>query len=224
MKKSEVNKMPRQVIDLDAMTASDSVYTSLRKMIIDRELVSGQKLSEVALTQKLGVSRTPIREALRRLAADGFVNIVPKCGARVARMKREDIEDMYELRAHLEGWAAYRAAGRITPLTAARLEEKIAEEEIIFAERDLERYIEVNRAFHMLIAEASGNKSLAEYIAQIHERTFVCMVLIETSFDFDDPTLEDHREIVRCLKAGDAETAMDLSEKHVMASLLDFGS
>lgn len=203
-------------------TTVDTVYSRIRRMILYKELVSGQKLSEIGLSEQLGVSRTPVREALRRLSNDGFVLLVPKSGVWVASPSRKEVEDAYAVRAKLEGWAASMAARNVTPLFLARLGEKIDEEDEIFADRDLESYLEVNTAFHMIIAEATKNSILMEYIQDILAKTFIYMVFMERYFDFEqNPSLDEHRRILEAFTDKDEALCVYLAEKHVKTALVE---
>ena len=207
--------------DLYASTA-DTVYHNIKRMILRKELRSGQKLSEIGLSEQLGVSRTPVHEALRRLASNGFVVIVQKSGAWVASPTRKEVEDTYAVRARLEGWTASMAVQRVTPLFLARLEKKIEEEDEIFKVRDLERYIEINTAFHMIIAETAGNSVLTGYIADILSKTFIYMVFMDRYFDFENnPSLDEHRHILDAFTAKDAALCVHLVERHVKTALLE---
>ena len=129
---------------------------------------------------------------------------------------RPEMVDTYEVRNALECLAVRKAAEKITKVQLARLEEKIAEEEEVFDRRDLEAYIEVNNAFHRIIAEASGNLALADTIENYLARTFVYMVFFESFFDFDtNPSLEEHRAILAALKRHDPEEAVKLMNHHI---------
>ena len=194
----------------------DTVYNQVRRLMLLKQLTPGQKLSEISLSEEFGVSRTPVREALRRLANDGYVLLIPKSGAWVASPTRKEVEDAYTLRGKLEGWAASMAAKHVTPLFLARLDEKIHEEDLIFKERDIEKYLHINTSFHMIIAEASGNSLLMEYVKDILARTFMYMVFLERYFDFDkNPSLDEHREILEAFTARDEERCVLLTERHV---------
>lgn len=198
------------------------MYRNIKRMILLKELRAGQKLSEIGLSEQLGVSRTPVHEALRRLESNGFVVIVQKSGAWVASPTRKEVEDTYAVRAKLEGWTASMAVHRVTPLFLARLEKKIEEEDEIFKVRDLERYIEVNTAFHMIIAETAGNLVLTEYIADILSKTFVYMVFMDRYFDFENnPSLDEHRRILDAFTAKDEALCVRLVERHVETALLE---
>jgi DNA-binding GntR family transcriptional regulator len=202
------------------LTAADSVYSAVRKLIIRKELVSGQKLSEIGLSEQLGVSRTPVREALRRLSNDGFVSIVPRSGVWVSSPTWREVENAYMVRGKLEGWAASIAARNMQPVLLARLAEQIALEEEVFRIRDLERYLEVNTAFHEIIAEASGNSVLAGFIGDILSKTFIYMVFVGRYFDFDtNPSLDEHKKILRAFETEDEQLCARLAEEHVATAL-----
>jgi len=201
-------------------TTTERVYKELKRRIFLKELKPGQRLPEESLARTLSVSRTPVREALRILANEGLVDLIPNSGARLVSPTLEQVKDSYEVRGHLEALAASKAAGSITPVQLCLLQEAIDEEEEIFSSYDLERYLDVNARFHNIIAEASGNRTLAEHVARILAGTYVFMVFLESFFDFDtNPSLDEHREILGALKGGDESLAVDLMRKHILLSM-----
>ena len=206
-------------------SAVDEVYHKIKSMILRKELRRGEKLSEVALSRELEVSRTPVREGLRRLAADGFVQIVHNSGAWVSCPSSKEVEDAFYVRAKLEGWAASMASRKVTPLFIARLQDNIEKEEEIFKEYDIEKYLDVNVAFHMIIAEMSGNTVLMDYIREILGVTFVYSLFFERFFDTPlNPSLDEHRRISEAFASQDEDLCVRTLEGHVMESLssLDF--
>lgn len=203
-------------------TAAEAVYHKLMHMIFTKQLRPGQRLPEVNVAEQLEVSRTPVREALRRLANEGLVVLMPNVGARIVTPTRQEMLDAYEVRNALECLAARKASVRITQVQLARLEEKIEEEAEVFAQRDLEAYIEINNAFHRIIAEAGGNLALADTIENYLARTFVYMVFFESFFDFDtNPSLEEHRAILAALRAHDEEETVRLMNNHIWQATED---
>ncbi|MGC9489644.1 MAG: GntR family transcriptional regulator [Thermovirgaceae bacterium] len=200
----------------DFFTASEYVYRELRKRIFRKQLQAGQRLPEASIARELEVSRTPVREALRRLANEGLVDFVPNLGARLVFPTTEEVQNAYELREYLERLAIRKAAQRIRPPELYMLEENIHEEEKAFAERKLDDYLQVNIAFHRIIAEASGNGMLAEFVGNVLSRIYVYMVLFESFFDFDsNPSLEEHRQLLEALRQKDAGLAEQLIRTHV---------
>lgn len=201
------------------ISAVDYVYKELRRKIMNKEFKPGQHLPETALAEQLDVSRTPVREALRRLANEGLVVIIPNGGARLANPSKQEIEDTFEIRAYLECLAIKKAVHRITPLQICMLEEEIQREETIFPEKDLDKYLEVNNAFHKVIAEASDNVVLYELIVNMLSRSFVYLVLFGSFFELENnPSLDEHREIVKALKEHNEDKAVELVRSHILSS------
>lgn len=201
-------------------TASEFVYEQLRRKIFEKSLTSGQRLPEVAIAKEMDVSRTPVREALRRLESEGLVQIVPGWGACLASPTRQEIIDTYEVRETLELMAVRKAARCITPLQICRLQENIDAERQIFIHKDLEAYLKINDEFHIMIAESSGNMTLAGYVRNVLSRIFVQMIFFESFFDFDaNPSLEEHVAILDALKAHDEELCAKLIREHLRLSM-----
>lgn len=201
-------------------TAAEFVYNQLRKKIFEKALTSGQRLPEVAIAKDLNVSRTPVREALRRLESEGLVQIIPGWGACLASPSKQEIIDTYEVREDLEIMAIRKAAKRITPLQLCRLQEQIDAERETFVDRDLESYLKVNDNFHIIIAESSGNSTLVGYVKNILSRIFVQMIFFESFFDFDtNPSLEEHITILNALKEHDEAECVRLMKEHLRLSM-----
>ena len=198
-------------------TAVETVCRRVRRLILSKEFRAGQKLSEIGLSKQLEVSRTPVREALKILAGDGLLVLVPKSGVWVANPSKREVEDAYALRVKLESWAVSMAVRNVTPLYLARLNERIQEETEVFAgDGDVERYLEVNTAFHMTIAEMSGNSILMEHVRMILEKTFLYMGFHERIFDpRDNMSLKEHIELMDAFTDRDEARCAHLMERHV---------
>jgi DNA-binding GntR family transcriptional regulator len=206
-------------------TSADYVYHELRHKIITKQLKPGQRLPEVNIAVQMGVSRTPVREALRRLASEGLVIIIPNSGARLASPTKREMDDTYIVREELECLATRLAAAKISERNLRRLEDAVIEEERAFEEKNLELYLEVNETFHKVIAEASGNRVLTEYIENILARTNAYVVFYDPFYDLEEnPSIAQHKEIVRALKEKNAEKAETLMKEHLENSLRDLGN
>ncbi|MEA3507742.1 MAG: GntR family transcriptional regulator [Synergistota bacterium] len=206
-------------------TSADYVYQELRHRIITKNLKPGQRLPEVNIAVEMGVSRTPVREALRRLASEGLVLIIPNSGARLASPTRREMEDTYVVRKQLECLATRIAAGRISERNIRRLEDTIIEEERAFEEKNLELYLEVNETFHKVIADSSGNRVLSEYVENILARTNAYVVFYDPFYDIEDnPSVIQHKGIVQAFKDREADLAVDLMREHLKLSLYDLGN
>ncbi len=206
-------------------TSADYVYQELRHRIITKNLKPGQRLPEVNIAVEMGVIRTPVREALRRLASEGLVLIIPNSGARLASPTRREMEDTYVVREQLECLATRIAAGRISERNIRRLEDTIIEEERAFEEKNLELYLEVNETFHKVIADSSGNRVLSEYVENILARTNAYVVFYDPFYDIEDnPSVIQHKGIVQAFKDREADLAVDLMREHLKLSLYDLSN
>ena len=136
------------------------VFHTLRKAIIQGELQPGERLMEVSLANKLGVSRTPVREALRQLDLEGLVEIAPNRGAKVIGISRKDVEDIYHMRARLEGLAARKAAEQIKEEELAELEEVILLSEFHVKKPESKQMVRLDGRFHEIMYRASGSRML----------------------------------------------------------------
>lgn len=200
-------------------TSAEYVYSTLRREIITKQLTSGTRLPEVTIATRLRVSRTPVREALRRLASEGLVLIIPNSGARVASPGRKEMEDAYVVREELECLAVRLACSRVTEKHLRRLEECVADEERAFDDRNLESYLEVNESFHRVIAEASGNRVLREYVENILARTNVYIVFYDPFYIVEtNPSVGEHRMIIEALRARDPKLAVERMRDHIRLS------
>jgi DNA-binding GntR family transcriptional regulator len=200
-------------------TSADYVYQEMRHQIITKQIKPGQRLPEVNIAVRMGVSRTPVREALRRLASEGLVLVIPNSGARVSSPSLREIEDAYVVREDLECLAVRLAASRITDRSLRHMEESIYEEERAFGERNLELYLEVNESFHRIIAEASCNRVLSEYVENVLARTNVYIVFYDPFYDIENnPSVGEHRGIVEALRIHDVDRAVELMRSHVRLS------
>ncbi len=203
------------------VSVGDPVYVELRRLIIEGRYSPGTRLVEERLAQDLGVSRTPIRQALARVAADGLVAIYPNRGAVVRTFTRDDLIDAYDLRATMEGYAAYRAAGRASAAQIERMERAAEALEISigrsFASREEEIHYLVaqNEIFHGTVIDASANRRLQALLP-----TIVDVPMQYRSFAHYTPAERQvsnffHRGILRALRAADGDRARSVMQEHI---------
>lgn len=204
-------------------TAPGLAYSEIKRLIILKKLKPGQRLSENALSKEIGVSRTPVREALRRLAAEGWLTLIPDTGVWVASPTKREIMNAYEFRSKLETWGVEMAMPNITPLVITRLEDCIEEEEAIYKGlKNAENYPETNSKFHLIIAGASGNDSLRQHLETAIKRTDIYMILYEDYIDFDQNcSLAEHRSILEAIRAKDPAAVIREIQAHVERGFLD---
>jgi DNA-binding GntR family transcriptional regulator len=203
--------------------AVDLAYGKIRAGILDGQLAPGSRLKEKELVEFCGVSRTPVRDALRRLAAEDFVSIQPNQGAQVRSWNKEDLDDLFALRALLEGYAARRAAKRITQEGLDRLEMVIGQMTEILAadlpqEEKISEFLRLNRAVHEPIWEASGSKRLISVLSNLVEQALVVHTVRYFTMDRIATSHRHHEDLLRALKAGDESWAESIMTNHIHAA------
>lgn len=190
------------------------VVDQLRRAIFSGEYKPGERLVEDRLASDMGVSRVPVREALRVLAAEGLIDIAPRRGATVTALSSIAARDMIEVRATLEGLNARLAARRHSAATVAALESVLAMGSRATAKRDAQTLNTLNARFHDLLANAGGNAVLAEIMRTLRTRT--TSFFAEMSRKRAKETWEEHAAIVRAVIDGDEALAELLATRHVV--------
>jgi DNA-binding GntR family transcriptional regulator len=197
-------------------SASAAANEVIREAIIDGRLAPGQRLKEEELARELGMSRTPVREALLRLQSEGLVESLPRRGAIVRSYAVDELDEMYQLRAVLEGYAARRAATRISPEDLTRLEDSCARFDRLRAEDDLLDLVQENLFFHNVILEAAASDRLGPMVRKV-----IDIPLVYKSFYWYSPEQKlisehYHKQLTRALRLGDAERAELIMREHVL--------
>lgn len=198
---------------------AESVYQRILEAILSGTLAGGMELSEVALAAELGVSRTPVHEALLRLAADGLVEDLASRQARVAKFTRQDLADIYEVRRILEPAAAELAAARIADEQLAAL--RTAADELIAAESKRDwpsRAIDFDLHFHDVVAAAAGNERLRREIV-MYRRLVRAFCRATGTRDNLRQAFAEHQRILAALVARDAQAARIAMDEHIVARL-----
>lgn len=200
-------------------TSSDFVYLELRARIVNKQLKPGQRLPEVKISAEMGVSRTPVREALRRLASEGLVRIIPNSGARVSAPTISEVEGAYAVREYLEELSVSLACKYgIERRMSERFQEVLEAEEAAFAARNIEASLEANNDFHRLIADASKNTVLREYVENIILRTNVYILFYDPFDEDENYSTVEHKSILNAILAGNAEMSGKLLKEHLQHS------
>lgn len=198
---------------------SQRVYSILKTAIIQGDLEEGSKLTEAKVANELGVSKTPVREALRQLADEGFANTIPNQGVIVSRILIEDIKDFLQIRIALEGMAANLAAKRISKKEIKELE-KYNEQMCEFAvKKDLSAFGKENAKFHNLLLHASGNKRLMRIVGNFTDIAYRFWLKSLNEPEKLKSTLEEHSNILTALKKRDPEQAEQLIKTHLSNAL-----
>lgn len=191
------------------------VFETLREAIINGTLKPGDRLMELQLAEQMGVSRTPVREAIRKLELEGFVAMVPRKGAYVSDISVKDVVDIFEVRAALEGLAAGLAAERITEEELDDLEKTLFETSEIISGDDINAIVESDNNFHEIIYRASRNQRLTSIITLLHEQI---QRFRATSLAMPGRTknaIEEHKKIVEAISERNVELAQTLAREHI---------
>ena len=206
------------IIDLkirDYKNAREAAFEKIKEAIIKGHFKPGEKLVEQTLAQEMGVSRTPVREAIRRLEAEGFVVSIPRKGVVVSRADKEEIVQLYSIRAELEGLAARWAIENADEDDMRKLDEAISRMEETAASGDLDGVVQSNTLFHDAISQASKSRILCTLLKTLQDNI--------QRFRFQSlhlpgrpvAALAEHKEIVAAIKEKKAEEADRLLKEHL---------
>ena len=200
---------------LNIASVVDQVYEAIRDRITSGSLPRGARVHQEDLAEELGVSRTPVREALRRLAAEGLVEMRTNRGARVADIDQGGMRGAYDARLVVEPGAARLAAGRRPPEPLARMRAAVAAQRRSL--RSVERSFEANREFHLALVAASGNDYLLQFVerlwvARIGATIYERQVQTQGRMELD---VREHEQILEAIEAGDGRRAESLTRRHL---------
>ena len=197
------------------------VYEELKRQIMVGEIAPGTRMMEVELAEEMGVSRTPVREAIRKLEKEGLVTIEPRRGAYASDISAKDMVDILEVRQDLEGMAAGIAAQKITDEGRIELENIARKYKDSVDREDIEEIIKNDEAFHKYIVSLSGNKTLIKMVSQMQELALRFRYIYYEDFSRFKNQPSEHQAIVDAIAGGDVAGARKYAEEH-LAGLKDF--
>ncbi|WP_051631090.1 GntR family transcriptional regulator [Afifella pfennigii] len=212
--------LKKKTAETGGQRAAEVAYSAIRTGILNSRWKGGSHLREQELASAIGVSRTPVREALRRLNAEGLVTLVPNLGARVNDWKAHDLDEIFGLRALLESYAVELAASRIGEDEIAELKRLCEKMEGLIVEGqriDHQRMSVYNDRFHGILYEASGNGRLRQLLKQVVEMPLVLRTFARYERRDLMRSMNHHREIVEALQAKDGAWAASVMRSHVRA-------
>lgn len=203
----------------DKYSLRGRVYDQIRGDILNGIYKEHEELKEATLGEKMGVSRTPVREALRQLELEGLVEIIPNKGARVTGITKKDIDDIYQIRYLLEGLSARWATEHVTEEQLDKMEETLYLTEFHAAKGNYAQVYELDSQFHELMYEASGSKLLNHILSDFHMYvTRVRRISLANSKRSKNST-EEHRAILTAIKERNADKAEECAHNHIMSSI-----
>ena len=191
------------------------VFEYLRNAILAGELKPGERLMEVTIADQLGVSRTPVREAIRKLEKESFVIMIPRKGAYVADLTKNDIIEVLEIRKELEGFAAFLAAERMSDAEKEALSKIVEHFNESMVDMDKKSMIEADNEFHSLIFDATKNQRLIAIIGDLHDQFQRFRLIYFNEFNNFKEIQDSHNRIFDAIINKDGITARKEAENHV---------
>ncbi|MCI8635240.1 MAG: GntR family transcriptional regulator [Eubacterium sp.] len=194
----------------------DVVFHTLREAILKGDLKPGERLMELQLAAKLGVSRTPIREAIRMLEQEGLAVTIPRKGAQVAAMTEKDMEDVLQIREALEILAAQLACKKITGAQLAALEDNVAQFKAAAKASDLKWMAQADIDFHDMIYQAAANPKLVLMLNNLREQVYRYRVEYIKDDKNHPRLIEEHRQIILGLKRREKDYVTEMMKRHLV--------
>jgi DNA-binding GntR family transcriptional regulator len=202
-----------------ALPLRDQIYHQIRNLIVVGQMRPGEIINEVAIAEALGVSRTPVREAVKRISDEGLVNILAQTGIYVAPISRADLEEAYVIRRALEMESARRAAARFSPAAGELLKDNVAAHRLAISQGRYATAIQLDDVFHRTIAEICGLPMIWRAVDISKAQMDRGRHLVIPKPGYGEQTIEQHEAIFEALKRHDAEGAAQAMERHLETSL-----
>ncbi len=194
---------------------STQIYNAIRAGILEGKYSEDEFLQEIRISEEFGVSRTPVREALKQLEQEGLVEFMPNRTAKVSNISIEDIEDIYEIRSLIEGLAARWAAEKITDEEIECMQESIELAEFYTIKGNAENLTKEDSNFHQLLYSACNSKYLQHILTDFHQYSRMARVKSLSDRERSLKALEEHKAIFEALKEHNAEKAEKFANQHV---------
>lgn len=201
---------------MDNYSLRGQVFHAIREDILKGRYKENDELRETTLGKELGVSRTPVREALRQLELEGLVKIIPNRGAFVTGISEKDVRDIYMVRSVLEGLCVQMAAEHMTKECIDELEEVLLLAEYYLEKGNMEQLTELDGKFHQILYTASESRILEHVLSDFHKYVQLARRNSVKTESRAQKSLEEHREILEALKENDAEKAEKLANTHIL--------
>ncbi len=195
---------------------SQEIAKRIREMIRKGVLKKGDRIVEKPLCQAMGVSRTPLREALRLLSSEGLIELIPNRGGFVAEPSMKDIREMFQVMSILEGTCARECAKKIDDKGLTKLEKLFDKLEKYFEQENHEKYMSVNHSYHTLVQELAGNKVLSEVINGLRQKILLYRYRQIYLPNRLNTSMQEHRDLQDAFRKRDPEAAERLMKEHLM--------
>ncbi len=194
---------------------ADSAYRALRDRLVTLRIPPGSPIDEDAIGRELKMGRTPVREAIKRLALENLVTVFPRRGTFASEINITDLADISDVRAQLEGHAAYRAAERITDTQRADLSGLLVELELSRGQDDVEVLMELDATVHRFIYQCAGNPFLEETLGRYLNLSLRIWYLVIDRLPHLFARVHEHEEVLHAIESGQAERAREILTRHI---------
>jgi DNA-binding GntR family transcriptional regulator len=205
---SAESRIPRELL-------ADRAYADLRDRIVTLQIAPGAPIDEDVLGGELGIGRTPVREAIKRLALENLVTVFPRRGTFASEINITDLADISDVRMQLEGHAAYRAAQRITPAQRAELQELLAELDRSQGSDDIEALMALDTRVHRFIHHCAGNPYLEDSLGRFFNLSLRIWYLVLDRLPHLFTRVHEHAGLLRAIDEGDADGARSIVAEHI---------
>ena len=219
MEKQEIHSKrwgPFPTRSLKKENLSNQVFEQVKEIIVRGEIPAGKRMIESEIAASMGISRTPVREAVHKLEAEGLLQPLPRGGYVVRDLSLADIEETFDIRSILESFAVYLAANRYGDEEILPLEEKIGEFQRHLDRHDLKELTRINTEFHELLYALSRSQRLIKMINDLRDEIYFLRKMILNSVDMAHLSNRDHREIIKAIKKREAKKAEKLVRDHIL--------
>jgi DNA-binding GntR family transcriptional regulator len=196
-------------------TLHEEIANNLRDMIMSGELREGDKIKENDLCDMMGISKTPLREALRVLSAEGLIRLIPNRGSYVTTPTFEEIKEMFDVMSVLEGVCARTAAEKMNGKDFSKLEKLHNKLEESFRRRDQKKYIHQNNSYHALVQELAGNKTLNQIVNGLRQKILLYRFQSLNLPERFEQSIREHRDLLAAFRNRDPEKAEMLMTSHL---------
>lgn len=203
----------------DKYSLQARVFNRIREDILNGIYKENDELKEMTIGAELGVSRTPVREALRQLELEGLIKIIPNKGAYVIGISSKDLKDIYEMRARLEGLCARWATRNATKEDIARLDEISDLTEFHFKKKKFVKVLELDNEFHEMLYQMADSKMLYRTLSDFHHYLEIIRKKTLSSEERVSHSIKEHRDIIGSIKEGDEELAEQLAILHIKKTM-----
>lgn len=203
----------------DKYSLQARVFNRIREDILNGIYKENDELKEMTIGAELGVSRTPVREALRQLELEGLIKIIPNKGAYVIGISSKDLKDIYEMRARLEGLCARWATRNATKEDIARLDEISDLTEFHFEKKKFDKVLELDNEFHEMLYQMADSKMLYRTLSDFHHYLEIIRKKTLSSEERVSHSIKEHRDIIGSIKEGDEELAEQLAILHMKKTI-----